>query len=129
MIRKYFVTFMSPGTMCAEKTTKPIKKWHKNKAIAMSKKIEERHGALPYGFYFTCRENNGISLDSTQVAISRMYYLGGEILTLEEVKKKLPEESVLISNMECNGWNRIIINKNSYCWTQPLKGKDEVLII
>lgn len=40
-----------------------------------------------------------------------MYYLGGDVLTLEDVKVKMPDEKILISNMENNGHDRIIINK------------------
>lgn len=126
-MRKHFVTFYSPGNFVAETTTKPIGKWHKDIAIKISKAIKERHGALPYGFCFTCRENDGTALDSKEIARSRMYYLGGDVLTLQEVKEKMPNERTLISNMECNGWDKVVINRNSYKWTQPLKGKDEVL--
>ena len=48
-MEKHFVTFYSPGTFAAETSRKPIESWDVDKAVAMSKEIKERHGALPYG--------------------------------------------------------------------------------
>ena len=129
-MEKYFITFLSPGAMVAEFTTKEIESYDTDKAIEMSKEIKERHGALPYGFYFTTRTRNEDDFDSKETDRSNLFYLGGEVLTLEEVKKKNnPDDRILISNMECNGWDKIIINTNSYRWTQPLEDGDVVLAI
>lgn len=57
-----------------------------------------------------------------------MYYLGGEILTLQQIKdRENPKDRILITNMECNGWGRIIENRNSWLITQPLRDGDIVL--
>ena len=128
IVQKHFVTFNSPGSFVAEQTTKEIDTWGVEKAIEMSKEIKERYGALPYGFYFTTRSRGKDDLDSKISATSNMYYLGGEILTLEQVKARNdPKDKTLISNMECNKWNRIVVNRNSWEWTQPLKDDDVVL--
>ncbi len=125
---KHFVTFLSPGTIVAEHTTKPIKSWHVVSAKRMAKRIKERHAATPYGFYFTTRDRGENDFDSKETDRSPMYYLGGEVLTLEEVKaKKDPKLSTLIRNMEGNGWERVITNNNSWQWTQPLRKEDIVL--
>jgi len=34
---------------------------------------------------------------------------------------------ILISNMENNGYDKIIVNTNSWKWTQPLRESDIVL--
>ena len=129
-MKKHFVTFMSPGTFVAEQTTKEIDSWDTDKAIDMSKGIKERYGSLPYGFYFTTRERGPEDFDSKQSDRSKMYYLGGEILSLEQVKAKNdPNDKILISNMETNGYDRIVVNTNSWKWTQPLKEGDIVLSI
>jgi len=105
-MEKHFVVFCSPGTL----------------------EIKERYGALPYGFYFTTRSRNEEDLDSHESARSHMYYLGGEVLTLKQVRAKDdPDDKILISNMEANKWDRIVINTNSYKWTQPLEKGDIVL--
>ena len=127
---KHFVTFYSPGTFVAESTTKPIIAWNINKAIKMSKGIQERYGALPYGFQFITKQRREDELDSRIVDRSGIYYLGGEVLTLEQVKEKNdPNNETLIRNMECNGWDKIVINTNSWTWIQPLTLNDKVLDI
>lgn len=127
-MKKHFVIFCSPGTLTAETSEKSIKSWNVDDAIKMSLEITERHGATPYGFYFITRERKSKDLDSKVVKNSGMYYLGGKIETLEEIKaKNNPEDKILISNMECNGYKKIVTNYNSYKWTQPLFDGDIVL--
>jgi len=127
-MRKYFVVFCSPGTFVAETTQKPIESWDVDKAVEMSREIIERYNAKPYGFYFITRERGPRDLDSKEVERSTMYYLGGEVITLDELKaQNNSEDRILIQNMECNGWNRVVVNKNSWKWTQPLNDGDTVL--
>jgi hypothetical protein len=126
-VEKHFVIFFSPGTFVAETTEKPIESWDVDTAKEMARGIKERYGAIPYGFRFTTRARKDDELDSKEVKRSGMYYLGGEILTLAEVKDKMPGESTLINNMIINKYDKIIINKNSWQWTQPLTEKDTVL--
>jgi len=66
-------------------------------------------------------------LDSKVVKTSGTYFLGGRVLTLNEVKKEMPGEEILISNMECNGYDRIIINTNSWKSCHPF-GKNDFLL-
>lgn len=123
-----FVIFFSPGTFVAESSMKPIDSWDVNKAMEMARSIKERYNATPYGFQFITKERKDDELDSKEVKRSNMYYLGGTILTLEEIKQKNnPSDRTLISNMECNGWDRVIENNNSWKWTQPLNKDDAVL--
>ena len=127
-MKKNFVVFMSPGTFVAEMTQKEIDFWDVSKAVEMSKNIKERYGSIPYGFYFITRERGENDFDSKETKRSSMYYLGGKILTLEELKSRNdPKDKTLISNMECNNWDKVIINDNSWRWTQPLKHDDKVL--
>ena len=127
-MEKHFVIFFSPGTFVAEQSSKPIDSWDKDKAIEMSKDIKERHGALPYGFCFTTRERNDDELDSRETKRSGIYYLGGKILTLEDVKARNdPNDRTLISNMKGNKWEKVVVNDNSWRWTQPLEKDDVVL--
>lgn len=124
----HFVTFLSPGTLVAENTTKPIESWDVDAAVKMARGVKERHGAVPYGFYFTTRERDDDELDSREAARSDFFYLGGRIETLAEIEERdKPEEHILRSNMRCNGWDRVVVNDNSWRWTQPLKKGDVVL--
>lgn len=127
-MQKHFVTFYSPGTFVAETTTRPIDSWDVDAAMRMAREIKERHGAVPYGFQFTTRSRDDNDLDSTVSARSNLYYLGGKIVTIDEIRARaLPEERTLLRNMEGNNWPRIIVNTNSWKWTQPLNDTDVIL--
>lgn len=127
MVEKHFVTFVSPGTLMPETTTKEIDSWDVDKATAMARKVVERHNATPYSFYFTTRRNDG-DLDSKEVARSCNYFLGGVVLTLADVKARNdPKDRILIQNMEGNGIQRVIENRNSWRATLPLNDDDVVL--
>ena len=121
----HFVTFLSPGTFIAENTTKQIPHWDTAEAVEMAESITERHGAKPYGFYFTTRARADNELDSKVVDRSGTYYMGGDIETVEDVEAKGP--SILLENMQGNGWDRVVTTRNGYQWTQPLCGNDVVL--
>lgn len=127
-LQQHYVTFYSPGTMVSETTTKPINSWDVEVAQEMARTIKERHGATPYGFRFTTRGRGEEDLDSKEIAASNFYYLGGRVETLEEIKARGdPKERILISNMECNGWSKVIVNDNSWRVTQPLREGDTIL--
>lgn len=112
----------------AETTQKEIGSWDIEKAKKMAYDIKERHGATPYGFQFITRERGEKDFDSKETKRSNMYFLGGKVWTLTDLKSKNnPKDKILISNMEINGWDKIIENNNSWKWTQPLKHGDEIL--
>ena len=68
-------------------------------ASSMAKKIKERHGATPFGFRFTTRQRRNDELDSKVVKTSCMYYLGGKVLTLDDIKKRNdPDDRILIKD-------------------------------
>src|SRR4030042_1824171 len=94
----------------------------------MAHSIVERHNATPYGFYFTTRGRGPEDLDSKQITRSGIYYLGGKVMTLAEVKARHdPGDRILIENMECNHFARVIENANSWRTTMPLYEGDVVL--
>jgi hypothetical protein len=129
-MEQHFVTFLSPATFVAEATTKPIDSWDVEKAQEMAHEITERYSATPYGFRFSTRSRTDVDLDSKETATSGTYFLGGKIETLDEVKaRRRPDgkDDILISNMEGNGYARIVTNDNSWRWTQPLADGDVVL--
>jgi hypothetical protein len=126
---KHFVTFYSPGTLFSENTKKEIKSWDIELAKKMAHKITERYGATPYGFQFTTCEGGGDNWAPKEIAKSPMYFLGGKVETLAEVKARATEnDRILISNMECNHYKKIITNTNSYKSTLPFDDKKDVLL-
>ena len=126
---QHFVTFLSPGTFVAETDTKPIKSWNVSSARRMAKKIVQRYNAVPYGFYFTTRGRSSKELNSHEMSRSAMYYLPHcRVETLDEIRQRNdPRESILVSNMECNGWDRVVTTIDGWKWCQPLKKGDVVL--
>ena len=128
MIERHFVTFLSPGTLVHEKSTMEIEGWDVKSAVEMSHNIKERHGATPFAFQFSTRAREDHELDSKVTARSGRYYLGGEILTLADIRNRNdPADEILIRNMEGNGWDRVVVNSNSWKITQPLDADDVVL--
>lgn len=127
-MQKHFVEFLSPGTFCAESTVLEIESWDVEKACGMARDIVERHGSRPYGFRFLTKSRGTDDLDSKQTASSGTYYLGGKIETLDEIRaRNNPDDNILIGNMVSNRWDRVIVNTNSWKWTQPLRDDDVVL--
>lgn len=125
---QHFVKFFSPGTFTAETSIKPIPEWNVDVAIEMSQNIKERYGSKPYGFCFITRYRRDDELDSRVIEESGIYFLGGTIKTLSEVEAENdPSNRILISNMKNNGWDRIIVNTNSYSITLPFTDKDILL--
>ncbi len=127
-VHQHFVTFYSPGTFVSETNEKPIDSWDTNKACDMAKSVTQRYNATPYGFRFSTRSRGEGDLDSKETHISPMYYLGGTVETLAQVKRRATEKDrILIANMEGNKWGRIITNTNSYRFTANLQEDDVVL--
>ncbi|MCE5324948.1 MAG: hypothetical protein LLG01_00890 [Planctomycetaceae bacterium] len=125
-ITKHFVEFYCPDTLVAETTA--IESWDVQAAMEMARGIKERHAGTPYAFQFITRERGPEDLDSHESERSPMYYLGGKVETLAEMKARNdPDEAILVSNMECNNWDRVVTNYNPWKWTQPLKTDDVVL--
>lgn len=129
-MEKHFVEFYSAGTFVAEETVKEIDSWDVNKAIEMSRNITERYGAKPYGFRFITRGRTDTDLDSKVIAQSGTYFINGDVKTLEEIKAEGdPNNRILISNMESNGWNKVVTTHNPYKWTQPFEANDTVVTV
>ncbi len=127
-MKAHFVHFLSPGTFVHEESSKPIDAWNTEQAKAMAREIKERYNATPFAFYFTTRERKENELDSHVTETSGRYYLGGVVETLEQVKARATDKDrILVSNMEGNGYARIITNANSWRVTQPLGPNDVAL--
>ena len=129
-MEKNFVKYLSPGSFVSEETIKPIDSWDVKTAIEMAREIKERHGATPYGFVFITKSRTDEELDSSITETSPMHYLGGKVYTLQEIKeRKNRNDEILIRNMECNGWDCVIENNNSYKYTAIFKDNDILLDI
>jgi len=127
-MEKHYVVFYSPGTFFTEESSVEIDSWDVTKAIELSKGINERYNAKPFGFRFVTRSRSETELDSKETASSNMYYLGGRIETKAEVfARNDPKEEILRSNMENNNIDRLIINDNSWRYTGAFNDGDILL--
>lgn len=128
IVSQHFVHFLSPGTFMSEETRRPIEAWDVEMAAELAHGVLERYNSSPYGFYFSTRSRGPDDLDSKQSATSSLYYLGGKVETLAEVEARNdPSEHILRSNMRGNGYDRIVINDNSWRFIGPLRDTDVVL--
>ncbi len=136
-MRQHYVTFLSPGTFVSEASTQPIDAWDTHEAAQRARTIKERHGAVPYGFYFITRltappvpdgEGGMLKVQEKEVEHSGTYFLTGRIETFDEVKGRVdPKDSILLHNMEWNEYPLIVINENSYRSTLPFGVRDIIV--
>lgn len=128
-MEKHFVTFLSPGTFVAEQTSIEIDSWDIDSARKMAQGIVERYDATPYGFCFTTRRRGPDDLDSHETARSGTYFLHGRIHTKAEVMaRSLPDEDILRSNMNGNGYEGVVMGvagRYSFCF--PFRDGDVLL--
>lgn len=127
-MKKHFVTFFSPGTFVAEQSNKPVDSWDVETARKLAEGVTERYNATPYGFQFSTRERGPDDLDSKVSERSPMYYMNCEVFTVEQIEaRRNDKDRILIANMRCNGWNRVVQSVKGWQWTQPLNDTDVVL--
>lgn len=127
-VQQHFVTFFSPGTFFDETSVRSIKSWDVKEAMKMAHGIEERYGSTPFAFQFSTRGRGAKDLDSKEIATSALYYLGGRIETREEIEKRNdPKEEILRGNMRSNGYDRVLVNDNSWRAVKPLRDTDIIL--
>lgn len=141
-MRKHYVTFLSPGTFFMEQSTRPLTDWNMVEAVTLAATITERHNAKPYGFYFTTQltgepvpdgEGGQLEVQEKEIARSGTYYLGGELLTVDQIAARVASGAIdlriLLSNMEANDWPVVIENRNSWRVTLPFTQEDVLVDI
>ena len=134
LITKHYVTFVSPGTLFSEETRKLIDRWDPRAACKMAKDIQERYGAKPYGFYFMTfvtapsvqLEGESFKAEEKKKAESGMHFITGTLRRYDQTTFG-PDEAILKSNVEGNGYWVLIENRNSYKTVQPF-GEKAVLV-
>lgn len=80
-----------------------------------------------YAYQFFDKEEfevNGEAFTSKEKNFSPTYYFGVE-LELSAVINKYGKQSIVVQNMECNGWDKVIETEFGQCF--PLNEKDIVL--
>jgi len=116
---KHYIEFLYPGIFAAEGSAKEVSSRDPDKI-----KIPENcHGFRFYDRQETVAED-GETLSGEPKNYSGVYYRG-RAMTLEDVKRELPNPCNLIENMEGNGLKRVVrtIFGNFY----PLQDLDQIL--
>lgn len=96
--------------------------------LVPSRNSQQRHNARPYGFQFSTRERNDGDLDSHETKRSGTFFLGGTMLTIDDLDDRNDaDDDMLRSNMKNNNWDRVIENTNSWKITLPFRDADTLL--
>lgn len=98
-----YVRFFYPGLMYNESTERYLGAKSTSVALQLAHQEASKLGIDPFAFQFITKCRTSIS--ESIIGTSEMHYLGGEIFTLNELKKAGPdpELDVVVSNMERNG--------------------------
>ena len=117
MIQTYIEYFYA-GIIVSETSTKKVS------SRELPKELPE--GSFGFRFFDKTEEKiDGEELIGKPKNYSNCHYAKGEILSVEDVKKKHPDKRILISNMENNNIARILMTK--FGEAIPLEEKDIVL--
>ena len=135
--REHRVAFFSPGSFFAESSTRPIPSWDTHEAVRLSREVVERYNATPYGFRFETLltaddvpdgEGGKLRVAPRLVEKSGTQFIGARLGTFDElVLRNDPEERVLRSNMENNGWWIVAISTHGWRSVQPFNEGDLVV--
>ena len=119
---KHFVVFYWPGFMFADESIEyPVPAWDTVEAM----KIVKTFSSMPFCFRFLTRERGDDDLDSHISKRSGMFYIGGTVFTLDEIRAEHdPNNMILLSNMEGNKWDRVVRVRG---WTQPFEEGDHLV--
>ena len=128
-VSQHFVTFLTPGALVSNPSTRPIDRWDVTLAVNACKEMACRTNRMPpYAFFFTTRGRTTDELDSRETARSGRYFIHGRIETLQEVEDRAdPGDNILLDNMRVNRWTKVVRNFPGYPWTTPLQEGDVVL--
>lgn len=120
---KHYVKFFYPGAFVAETEVEEVKSRD-------AQKIKVPEGS--YGFRFFDRQeitaenenHEPETLRGKPKNYSGMFYFG-RIMTLDDVKREMPDATILISNMETNNWDKVV--KTRMGNIQPFEEKDTII--
>lgn len=113
---KTYVEFFVPGSFFSESSVKEVTDRSSPKNIP--------DNVFAYRFYDIEEVVlNGEKLKSNTKNHSGMYYFG-KAYTLSEIKENFPSQEILISNMKCNNWKKVVKTKMGNF--QPLNENDVV---
>jgi len=105
-IRKTYIEFVYPGYILNETSTKEVKSRD-------TAKVKVPDGAFGFKFFDILEatveaDGKPVKLTSARINESPMYYYGGRIYTRAEVAREVPNNQILLANMDSKGWDKVI---------------------
>ena len=105
-IRRTYIEFVYPGTLFNETSTKEVKSRD-------TARVNVPDGAFGFKFFDILEatveaDGKSVKLTSARINESPMFYYGGRIYTRAEAAREIPNNRTLLSNMDGNGWDRVI---------------------
>jgi hypothetical protein len=129
-MEKHYVEFLSPGTFVSESDVREIDSWDSEKAVEMAREITQRYNAKPFGFRFFTKARGDEDFEPKVTATSKMYYINGTVMTVDEVRgRRNPDERILLSNMEGNGWGNVVTTYTPWKYTSVFNDGDQIVIM
>jgi hypothetical protein len=110
MLKHYVDFYQSTGMPQPERTRKPIPRWDTELAMEMARELAgDDLKSFPYGFRFLTKKLSKGNLKGKVTESSGMYYIGGRIVTHEEISTRDDPKDVLLSkNMRLMGVSKIV---------------------
>jgi uncharacterized protein (UPF0128 family) len=105
-VRKTYVEFLYPGSFFSESSAKEVK----TRDVSKLKVPKNAFGFKFFDILSVVVDADGkkVKLTSEQINVSPMHYYGGKIYTVAELKREFPNNDILISNIEGNGYKKAI---------------------
>ncbi len=98
---KTYVEFFYPGVFLSESSSQEVE----SRDVS---KLEIPEGVFGFSFYdITTTAVDGETLTGKAKNRSKSYVIAERVMTLEDVKKEVPNSDILQSNMKMNGWDQV----------------------
>ena len=115
---KKYVTFFFPSVFVDDEEDKEVGHRDPNK-------LKIPAGCHAFRFY----ERKVVTVDGETLKgpcknYTGLYYINGDIFTIEQVRSQFPNEKILIDNMRGNGWDKVIRTRSGG-W-RPFEKDDNV---
>ena len=119
MRRRTYIEFILPGLVLSDIDAIEVTP---DRLAALQ--VPSKAFAFRYYYILETESPGGAALKSDRLGVSGRYYIGGRVMSLADVKREMPDERILIDNMEGNGWGYVI--KTRLGNFQPFFPQDQV---
>lgn len=125
-MKQDFIEILTSGSFFSESSIMAIDNWSIDLAVEQLRSRYAERLDKPYGFRFMTKERGPNDLDSKVSKRSGIYFFPGRVSTYDEVvARRDARDSILISIMSSNGFDRVICVKGGM--TLPVTEWDTLL--